>query len=74
MSARKYILALAVLLADPLPASPLQGEGQSPFPTVSTPFPARERLGEGLPADTIPDGKPRYSVRKTSAGDTKDLM
>ena len=73
MSARKVILALTVLLADPLPASPLQGEGQSPFPSVSIPFPATERPGESLPADTVPDGKPRYSVRKTGTKDAKSL-
>ena len=74
MSARKVILALAVLLANTLPASPLQGEVQSPFPSpsVTSPVPARERPGEGLPADTV-SNKPRYSVRKTGTEDAKSL-
>ena len=77
MSARKIILALTVLLAASLPASPLQGEGESPLSPVSevsAPLPARERPGEGLPADSVDKrNKPRFSVRKTGTQDAKSI-
>jgi len=59
MSARKFILALVVLLCIIVPAAPSM---------VGTGWQA-----QSVPADTVPDGKPRYSVRKTGADDTKNL-
>ncbi len=65
MSARKTILFLAVLLAvAPLFLPQWGGIIASP----------RENLVEAaLPADTVSDGKPRYSVRKTGTTDTKSI-
>ena len=63
MSARKVILALVVLLAgiNILLAAKGTVNGQSSM------------VNESIPADTVPDGKPRYSVRRTGTQDTKDL-
>ena len=59
MSARKVIFVLSVLLGiNLLLASTVNGQGSSL---------------NNLPADTITDGKPRYSVRKTGTEDTKNL-
>ena len=63
MSARKVISALAVLLGiNILLASP------SMFPVQSS-----MSNEQAAPADTVTKGKPRYSVRKTGAEDTKAL-
>jgi len=59
MSARRFILALVVLLTILVAPSPLPIWGHT--------------LEGVAPADTVPDGKPRYSVRKTGTEDTKSL-
>ena len=60
MSARKVIFVLSVLLGiNLLLASTVNGQGAM--------------VNEAAPADTITDGKPRYSVRKTGTEDTKNL-
>ena len=60
MSARKIILALAVLASINLLLAMEQG--------------ARSKGQEAIaPADTVSDGKPRYSVRKTGTEDPKSL-
>ena len=63
MSARKVIFVLAILLAsiNILMAARVMVNGQSLM------------ANEQAQADTVPDGKPRYSVRKTGTEDTKDL-
>ena len=61
MSARKVILVLAVLAAINMLAAMGMVNGQSSM------------VNGQAPADTISDGKPRYSVRKTGTQDTKDL-
>ena len=61
MSARKIILALAVLLAINMLAAMELGAGNM---EQETPF---------APVDTVSNGKPRYSVRKTGTEDTKSL-
>ena len=58
MSARKFTIAILCTLA-------------GPFLLATSPSPLRFE-GEA-PADTITEKKPRYSVRKTTAQDTKDL-
>ena len=63
MSARKVISISVVLLAlNMLAAMPSMVNGQKP-----------EVNEQPAPEDTISDGKPRYSVRKTGAQDTKSL-
>ena len=63
MSARKVISISVVLLAlNMLAAMPSMVNGQNP-----------EAHEQPAPEDTISDGKPRYSVRKTGAQDTKSL-
>ena len=59
MSARKVILSLALLASINLLAMMVNGQWSM--------------VSEAAPADTITDGKPRYSVRKTGTEDTKDL-
>ena len=61
MSARKVILGLVMLLAINMLAAMGMVNGQSSM------------VNGQAPADTISDGKPRYSVRKTGTQDTKDL-
>lgn len=61
MSARKIILALSVLLAINMLAAMGQGAKSKGQETTFA------------PDDTIPNGKPRYSVRKTGTEDTKSL-
>ena len=65
MSARKviFIFCLAAWLAAPLFLP--QGGGIEAS--------SRGSLVGATPADTITDGKPRFSVRKTGTSDTKDL-
>ena len=58
MRARKFTIAILCTLA-------------GPFLLATSPSPLRFE-GEA-PADTITEKKPRYSVRKTTAQDTKDL-
>lgn len=58
MSARKFTIAILCTLAGPL----LLATSPSPL-----------RFEGEAPADTITEKKPRYSVRKTTAQDTKDL-
>ena len=61
MSARKIILALVVLLAINMLAAMGMVSGHSSMANGQA------------PADTVSDGKPRYSVRRTGTEDTKDL-
>ena len=62
MSARKVIFVLAVLASiNLLLATTGMVNGQSLM------------ANEQAQADTVPDGKPRYSVRKTGTEDTKNL-
>ena len=60
MSARKVILALTVLLGIIIVSSPLPILGSA-------------LRGEAYVADTVPEGKPRFTVRKTGTQDTKSL-
>ena len=60
MSARKIILALCVLAS----INVLLAMSHSYILEASE---------QAAPADTVSDGKPRYSVRKTGTQDTKDL-
>ena len=69
MSARKVILGLAMLIS----IAPLASPKPSPKGTGLMSLPLGGELEAAAPADTIPDGKPRYSVRKTGTQDTKDL-
>jgi cell surface protein SprA len=64
MSARKIILVLAVLLSIVPLLLPLGGGIEA--------SPLAGLLG-AVPADTVTDGKPRYSVRRTGTSETKDL-
>ena len=64
MSARKVILALAVLISIAPLLLPQGGEIEAS---------PRGGLEEASPADTVPNGKPRYSVRKTGTEDAKSL-
>lgn len=71
MSARKVILVLMLLAASsllPLLGSAIGGAAEMEY----SPKGGAER-GLAAPADTITDGKPRYSVRRTGTEDTKDL-
>ena len=71
MSARKVILVLMLLAASsllPLLGSAIGGAAEMEY----SPRGGAER-GLSAPADTITDGKPRYSVRRTGTEDTKDL-
>ena len=71
MSARKVILVLMLLAASsllPLLGSAIGGAAEMEY----SPKGGAER-GLSAPADTITDGKPRYSVRRTGTEDTKDL-
>ena len=64
MSARKVILTLAVLISIAPLLLPQGGEIEAS---------PRGGLEEAAPADTVPNGKPRYSVRKTGTEDAKSL-
>ena len=72
MSARKVILVLMLLLAAPYPLSLLGSAIGGAAEMEYSPKGGAER-GLSAPADTITDGKPRYSVRRTGTEDTKDL-
>ena len=62
MSARKVTFALVLLLVINMLAAMGMVNGQRPMVN-----------GQAAPADTVTDGKPRYSVRKTGTEDTKSL-
>ena len=69
MSARKVILGLAMLIS----IAPLASPKPSPKGAGLMSLHLGGELEEAIPVDTITDGKPRYSVRKTGTQDTKDL-